>query len=689
MADGFAPQTSAWNQQTYDRLKFKFELGMKRQILVAVCDDWTQTDALAARLQSELAPHVGRGPRLVSLNLHVANPDPLAQIQQWLDERTAQTLGHPAATRRNLTASVPGFQILGAESLTRESATVQWAFLENLRRLPEHLDTLDSSILFWMSRPWRYTIARSTPEFWRCCAETFEFNGEPAPRRVATISIAQASARSDSGQRCLTQPDARPAGFVAPHRERQAPLVLGDGDRQTLNFGELSRTLDPQLVADVRETFHLVASPEADPQHLLVRLFELQRSRASTAELAATYQQLGTIYRDRLDAENPDLRCVKIATQAFECALAGWQRYADVEDIRERQLPALGNDIGALYWMMADLAAETGDRQLCLQHAEAAYRYALSYLSATEQPYARAAIQDRLGSLCSELAGTHDAGTQAAIAAWQGAIAAYEAALHDAIAELDPPQFATLHSNLGTACWNLAQVCEPVAYLERAIAAYEAALHYFTADRDPLNYAMLQTNLGTAAWNLARYGRARDRLEFAIGCYRAALVYRTVENHPLGCASTHNNLGTAYWDLMQTFEPEADREASISSLRQAIAAYETALEIVAAADNDAGRALSFDPSATDDHLGMAYARLGNCLARTDDAPERQHCYERAVASYLRALEGYSTDAPRTDSILEALTTVVRALHDRIGLDAQNRAFKMMSGPISAEVMKRL
>ncbi|NJN60551.1 MAG: tetratricopeptide repeat protein [Coleofasciculaceae cyanobacterium RL_1_1] len=720
MAHILPSHPSAWNQQVYQRLKLAFELGLKHQIFVAVCDDWTQTDALAARLQSEIGPHLSRGPGLVSLNLQLNHPDPIAQIRRWLQRRspplsTSASRVHPLLTsvahdpehhhasnydRSALTT--PGFQILGVETLIRQSAAVQWSFLGHLRRLPEHLSELDSSILFWMSRPWRYTIARSTPEFWRCCSGIFEFTGEPIPRRISAVPMVrdrvyapemhEASASPKTSDPAIKPPLAPDPLHVTPWTEPPDTTVPETdhpaAERFDLSFSELSQAIEPILVANVQETRHLVVSTEVDPQQVLVHLFELKRTHADSATLATTYQCLGSIYRDRLDSERPDLRCVMIAIQAYECALACWHQSEHVEDTRDRQLPVLANDIGTLYWMMADCVETTDDRILSLQRGEAAYRYTLERLSEIEQPYAWASIQDNLGSLCSDLARMATA-TALQIKTWKDAIASDRAALRYQLPELDPQQFATIHSNLGTACWNLAQITEPVIYLEQAIQAYRTALEFFTAERDPWSYAMLQTNLGTAAWNLSRYDRQRDRLQFAIRCYRSALVYRTAENHPTGYAATQNNLGTAYWNLAETFDIRQEREALITSLRDSISAYEQAIMVASQVHDRTDLTLSFDLHATYDNLGMAYAYLGTCLSRTDDAPERLCCYEQAVACYVRAIEGYGSDDPRYDSILNELTTTLRSLHDREGLNAQNHVFSSMPAPIIADVMRRL
>jgi len=910
-------KATGWNQQVYQRLKLAFELGLKRQIFVAVCDDWTQTDALAARLQSDLSPQgvltAGRMPGLVSLNLQSQHPDPMLQIRHWRSQhlREQEWRSRPS----------PGFQILGVEPLIRQSASVQWSFLRALRQLPQCLPELDSSLLFWMSRPWRYMIARSTPEFWRCCTGIFEFIGEPIPQTITAQAITalpsalpaattykavqtsepievwlnvpesgherQASEQTiEFESPFLNFPDSDMSGvhdrdrptnhlsslddtldrppettikpfetffdtfvdtlgesetvttpLLTPGQEQQqqerreksdcadstgqkdpkdpkdqgsetldrhfaanippdtardsaSDLASGVPSEVALNF---ALSLDVELVEQVRETRSRLISQAIDPLQVVQQLVNLHRTQPThlpthlkvVQALAATYQQLGTIYRDSLDGDQPDRQCMTIALRAYESALECWllsmsalrgsasthrtnqthqphptQKLAHggglpptLKSAGDEHIPMLANDIGTLYWMLSDSSTTIATRQQELQQGIAAFQIAIAHLDEVEQPFAWASIQDNIGSICTDLARTYAPDSEASRQTWQAAIAAFKASLRCQHAELDPQQFAATHNNLGTAFWNLAQIDQPVACLKQAITAYETALAFYKSDHDPLSYAMLLTNLGTAFWNLARYDQPLTHLQSAIRCYRMALEHRTPETHPAGCAAIYNNLGTAYWNLAEVLNYPSDREAYLTTLYEAVTAYQTAVELAARLraeweqaqpgalapstgteaaagtatgtgqtvdlatglgaagsgdrdDSDVSRTehssehlserqprppltLGFDVAAAHHNLGMAQARLGGCLTRSADNAARQAHYERAIAAYLQAIEGYPAEHPRQSVLVDELAIVLRALHDTGGLSAQNRAFSLIPAPLLLQIMPRL
>ena len=175
-------KVSSSNKLIYQRLKQAIDLNLRRQIFIAACDDLCLRDCLAARLQTELARETAAGdprspiyyPRFVSLELDLSDPNPWGSIAAWL-------IQHPPPQNRGSYSRLPGFQILGAEHLTRHSAAVQWSFLSYLRDIEAHLQMCESTLLLWVSRPWLSSIEQSAPEFWQWRTGVFEFEGEPTP----------------------------------------------------------------------------------------------------------------------------------------------------------------------------------------------------------------------------------------------------------------------------------------------------------------------------------------------------------------------------------------------------------------------------------------------------------------------------------------------------------------------------
>lgn len=195
MIDTSSQNLVGLNQQTYLRLKLALSLSLRRQIFIAVCDDLPLRDRLASRLQQDLIqtaslqsdrtsaePDVPEYPRLVTLKLDLHSPNPVVQIAQWLSFNPP-----PRSGKRRY--PVPAFQFLGIEHLTRQPATVQQQFLTHLQGIERSLPVLDSSLLFWMPRPWFRTLPQSAQEFWRCRTAIFEFIGEPRPLAVEEDEI--------------------------------------------------------------------------------------------------------------------------------------------------------------------------------------------------------------------------------------------------------------------------------------------------------------------------------------------------------------------------------------------------------------------------------------------------------------------------------------------------------------------
>ncbi|NJP10521.1 MAG: hypothetical protein HC866_14460 [Leptolyngbyaceae cyanobacterium RU_5_1] len=168
-----AQPISGLNQRIYARLKTSLRLNLRRQIFLAVCDDLELRDRLVARLQAEFHP------RFIGLNLNLSDPNPMAQVTQWLTQ-------HPArAISRN--ARLPfGFQILGVENLTRQPAPVQKRFLTNLQAVDYYLPGMECTMLLWLPRPWLRMVQQAAPAFLDWHTALFEFEGDPTPVRPAT-----------------------------------------------------------------------------------------------------------------------------------------------------------------------------------------------------------------------------------------------------------------------------------------------------------------------------------------------------------------------------------------------------------------------------------------------------------------------------------------------------------------------
>lgn len=672
-----------WNRQVYQRLKLAFRLGLRRQIFIAVCDDLTRRDGIAARLQSELSEEsagFSSYPQFVTLRLEEARaPNPIAQVQQWLAQ-------NPPLDRRN-DVRMPGFQLLGVERLTRQPAPVQWAFLNHLRETPRNLSTLESSLLLWVSQPWLYSIEQSAPEFWRCCTGIFEFRGEPISEEerlwdedeTLVLSVPDAAIdlnfTSEEVVPFARVPDANPFG------QYQGIDQPTDRDRlpQQSAFGHV----DGGLVREVLASLDRIASAPPKSLELLEQIEQLHRLQAPATLLAEHYQYLGDIYRERLESGEAGANAMGIAIRAYQQALDFWQEIPLAQGtVRERMLSIL-NDLGTLYWMLSQHTTEADLKRVNLEHSIRAYQAALESLDPQTQSQSGFVIQNNLGGVYGELAACGDAAQN-----WQQAAIAFEAALQGV--DLEPHHYAATQDRLGTAYWNLAQYRQPVQFLKQSIAAYTEALKWIDGDGDPLGYAATQNNLGTAYWNLSAREEPKVYLRLAIEAYCQALRYRTPEVSPVGCAVTHNNLGTALWQLADRSQDDAGEYGVF--LEGAISAYETALELARSLLEKTDSlpeeiGLTFDRFATHNNLGLAHYQWVTHCHNAGDATTRRSHLEASLQHHLQALAGWKSDPQRYQMALECVVQTTRAFFNDGDIQGQNLAFSQLPAGLLPEVMQ--
>lgn len=841
LPDNLSRTLSGLNQNVYQRLKKSLSLNLRRQIFLAVCDDFDLRNRLAAQLYAELAyptqasalpnPPIPRHsfnrdaslsadrfltptlavepslslsyPRLVSLNLNLSEPDPFGQITQWLAQ-------YPPPKSFNQQIQPPGFQILGAERLTRQSACAQKQFLTSLQRLEKFLPNFEFSLLLWVSRPWLHAVQQSAPTFWQWRTGLFEFEGDPTPVPTSTFkgSTSQSPTTANHSQTKSA------ATSITKERDRQLKHPTSVSNSQTVyappshkgaNTDAKSKNMQPQVplqdpaaadddlwdilthdldllkngqgqngnsvspadlddhqihssppvptrkqssksASNTHATVPVLTSPEAPntetaapvvpplalpyPLHsiqdlanlvmaiarqesvaeaddhtglilALEQIQQLHNHQGTEAELAIAYQNLGNLYRDQIEQGDHSESTLMIAICAYELALQWLEPDAPV-------LPDMLNDIGNLYWMLSRGVSDAAKGQSYLERAIAAYQGGLSQIEPQTRSQTYSMIQNNLGSAFGDLARY-----QSPAAALEQSVQAYEEALRYRKLEEDPARYAATQNNLGTAYWNLAQHHQPVLCLKRAIAAYTEALRYYSAEQEPLYYAMIQNNLGTAFWNLAQHkqsapdalealelGEAEkpamslspaDWLHRAIAAYQAALTYRTVDVVPAAFAATQNNLGTAHWHLanLSGIQPVERRE----HLKQAIVAYNAALKAVdylTQSETDQSPALTFDPFATHNNLGLAYHQIATDKQTIrDDEATRLSDLESALHHHLQALQGWQQNSDYYQTVFGYIVQTIRTFYSEFGMKGQSLAMSKVPAQLLPEIMKRV
>ncbi len=796
---GNLPKTALGsNQQVQNQLKLALQLGLRRQIFVAVCDDLRLMYHIAKRIELEIAREAsfsvgGQGlppkqfgvkpsPGLVTLQLNLKDPSPTNQIRTWLGQHPIPTMSRTI----DALPVLPNFQFLGVDLLTRKSSASQWYFLNELQELAQSLPSLEFSLVFWLTRPWCRTIAQSAPEFWSCRTGLFEFAGEPTPAAEIDdlpLTTIQSSLRNNSelhqpaklgdvnpkisGKPKSNQPKNSPVSGQIFHQnspklepqlyppvettEKSKPKadippiksianlanitsnlpnleIMQVSDRASdtsanhgnspqtngLSYSGIDATLQ-QLITSTFPTLEKAANPShnkhlsfASVRQIVADIEQLSQHQPLPAlELANAYLALGNLYRVALTRGESNATYLKIVIAAYE------------QTIKFRSEPGyeLINDIGNFYWMLSRFDANVDEQISHVEQAIAAYKKSLTKINREQQREAWAIVQNNLGSMYNELARQREP-----LKFLQASIKAYEEVLRcrpnfqeiqqsndieaEKIAQIQA--FATTQNNLATAYWNLAQYQDPLKNIKKAISAYVQALialeSQINTNASPqwfLNYGMIQNNLGTAYWNLAQYENAKDNLQLAIGAYQIALMYRTPNAAPVACAATQNNLGTAYNNLAKHSPHHS--QGKHNYLKQAIAAYSTALEIAEKLPkivNHQGKNLgiavnssvvTFDVLTTHNNLGDAYYQLAIENDSDSESALVKTNLIHALEHHLKAWKGWQ-QKDQNDLAKNALTHIVqtiKAFYNLFGVEGQNIALSQIPGEILPEVMPRL
>lgn len=536
-----------------------------------------------------------------------------------------------------------GFQILGVEHLTRQPPAIQWSFLRYLRTLEQHLEQLEFSLLLWISSPWLCCIEQSAPEFWNRRTGVFEWICDPTPSHLDAFNVSE--------------------------------------------FKVEEKTPDPLI-------------------KILDQIQSLQQQPASFT-LGKAYQQLGTIYRDRIIAGEKTELNYTLGIQAYEKALeiTPETRFGLNHNLSEHdESIEIWNDLGTLYWMRFRQGfpenSDSANRLIDLEKSIICYQNALMKTDPEQQPDLYIKIQKNLGNAYSNLARWQDSNENL-----EQSIIAYKEALSylnltgNTVNSVQIEDYATIQNNLGTLYWKLAQQTQPISHLQAAISAYTEAMKCYTPQQDPLNYALLQTNLGTAYWTLSQYQPSAKLLLQAIQAYHQALTYRTPKSAPIACAATYNNLGIAYWHLANHYQKS---EIRAKFLKRAIVAYQKALSIACCLSPTE---LTFDPLATHNNLGLTHYQLATDSNLPLLQSTRISLLKTALKHHLQAdINGLTQPetkpltmgvisnsklAEHHQTTLSYLLKTIRAFYNESGLQGQNLALSQIPGHLLPEILRVL
>lgn len=205
----------------------------------------------------------------------------------------------------------------------------------------------------------------------------------------------------------------------------------------------------------------------------------------------------------------------------------------------------------------------------------AAYEAALTEYSRDRVPLEWAQTQNNFGAAIMRLSERRHLMGQGEMeaAAWEKAMAAYDAALQVRTGERLPLAWAQTQNNLGNLFLTMGVRKKETASLNKALTVFRAALLEFTRELIPLEWAQTQMNLAIALIRLGELEGRTIRFKNAIAAINAALEVRTREQVPALWAETQINLGHALAML-------GEREIGTMRLERAIAAYDAALSVL-------------------------------------------------------------------------------------------------------------
>ncbi len=664
---------SGSNRQTYLRLRLALGIRLRRQVFWAVCDDVSLRGQLTQWLVSDLSQdplpemdtianeptfdqaqsqYRSPGIRLVTLTLHPNQPDLQKQIAEWLAHR-----------RGRVDRSQIAFQIVGINSITRQSATVQREFLNSLRALGRHYaqgsDQWDLNLVLWVTKPWFHSIRQSAPEFWRWHTGIFDFIDQDPRPEIQRSEDDRISSNS-------TMPMA-----------------------ETVRLNDLTEAFMAEWLGESRAESRVesrVESPSASSDSALAEtvhnLALLHQQSADDETLAEAYRNLGNQYRDHA---SPTQETFSFGIRAYQEALERQSQEPNNPIVAD-----LLNDLGNLHWMRSrqqpDLTQLGINKRQDLETAVEHYQKAISHTNKMQEPQRYIMLQNNLGATWGELAQNVDPETYL-----PHSISAYESSLNVQTEYQDGQRHANTENNLGTAYWTLAQYQKPEApALQKAIGHYRNALKFYDADHYSMPHAMIQNNLGTAFWNLsqcemlARYSseNSQNLLIHAITAYKIALFYRTPETLPLGYAATQNNLGTAYWNLAIDRLTHADKIGDL--IQSTIVSYQASLTMVKALIESGSVNFSFDPFAT--HYNLATAFNASVKHITID---HHNALQKAFTHHLIAWEGWQNQPDQATVAIHGLVQVLRTAHDRLGRDVQSKLLSSVPPQLLAVVMAKI
>ncbi|NET73324.1 MAG: tetratricopeptide repeat protein, partial [Sphaerospermopsis sp. SIO1G2] len=572
-------------------------------------------------------------------------------------------------------------------------------------------------LLFWLPRPWLYTIQQSAPQFWHIRTGIFIFAGEPTPtidnrsysdhlsdfrsidlenfshpidhdninheddnqEHIKSENINHESTISETEInktieefKFIEDDDFIEDSYENLNEQPQTSVQSFTNDQIIPPLSSLTH-INHELVSLVQATLNQNEDGEEDlqPKTLLWEIEQLNIQTATPEEIGIVYHQLGDLYRSRIEEGQTSLDNLMVAIIAYQESIS--------YDDNSPHLPDTLNDLGTLYWMLHRTPGNSEDSKTYLEKAIECYQLAIKIVTPDSQAEIYARVQNNLATAYGDLTRYYQP-----VENWQKAVQAYNEALSYRTEKNDPLKYAACQNNLGTAYWHLGQYSEPIDNLHKAIAAYKLALVHYNPNHEPVKYGMLKNNIGTAFWNLSQHEKPLENLQLAIDFYQEALKYRTPDHTPVACAATRNNLGTAYWHIANL--PEVTQEIRQNFLQLCIKVYEDTVNL---ANSLNPTQLSFDLLATYNNLGLAQFTLVTDPHFSGDEKALSEYLESALENHAKALAGLGKNPEAYQATFNHIIKIIRTFYSELGIQGQNLALSKVPSNLIPNILPQL
>lgn len=613
------------NQAIYQDLRLALQLNLRRQLLLAICDDVTLQGQLAQRLEADLNTTTLEGGPLpptrpnpcspmVTLHLNVDNPDPVRQVLLWLKQH--RLLKASAQT-------IPAFQIVGIEYLTGRSPTLQNKFLASLTYVDALITRLDCRLLIWVPRPWLGKIRQAVPTFWRSRSGSFEFVGDPTPTPKRPISFDITSRQPK--ETAVPKPPATP---IELPKVGQSPIQTGSLTRPNLPIADagsdrnlwtvlredLSAFEHPELGTGLTETTPHGTKDKTDrpgglaqtpltstgangevhpPSHsqglkpVSTRFTVVDEAPLTSVIFPPSHSSEGASDAAALDSSKPvspsdslslDLERwnapAQLRLQIQDQNLPSTPKVTEdeglsVETLRPDQRPATPGVKEPDPFHGPPSVEELPTELATDEEVVALWRYVQTLEAKQAGPLTLSRAYLGLGQKSRDLI---ESG-RVTLPLLDFAIRLYRQAVHG-LFEGDENWCDALN-DLASLYWLKSQREETpeavVDWLQRSIKAYQTALKGSQPSADFETLLRLYSNLGTVHSLLASLDEPLANLQQSQTAYQQALFYAPVDKLPIEYANLQNSLGAVHWRLAQLGDqPQHQLHLAIKAYTEAL-----------------------------------------------------------------------------------------------------------------------